>query len=52
MPCWVAVINEPIFDTSAFLTISDETGEPLYIQNKHITREIEKNSDGNYQTIK
>lgn len=47
-PCWTAVIDEPLFDSSIFLTISDETGEPLYIQNKHGIAEIEKNSDGNY----
>jgi hypothetical protein len=52
MDTWVAVIEEPIFDTSIFLTISDETGEPLYIQNKHGIREIEKDNDGNYRTIK
>jgi hypothetical protein len=49
---WIAVVDEPIFDTSIFLTISDETGEPLYIQNKHIIREIEKDSNGKYVTKK
>lgn len=51
-PCWIAVIDDPIFDTSVFLTISDETGEPLYIQNKHSVEEIAKNSDGKYYGVK
>lgn len=49
---WTVIINEPIFDSSIFLIISDETGEPIYIQNKHTTREIEKDKNGNYKTIK
>jgi hypothetical protein len=46
--CWIVVIGEPLFGSSIFLTISDETGEPLYIQSKHKVSEIEKDSDGNY----
>ncbi len=47
-PCWVVSINEPVFDSSQFLTISDETGEPLYIQGKHSVYEIQKDENGNY----
>jgi hypothetical protein len=46
---WTVAIIEPYFDTAIFLTISDETGEPLYIQNKHGVAEIEKDADGNYK---
>ena len=49
MNTWVAVIDEPIFETSEFLTISDETGEPLYYQNANmIIHEIKKDDNGNY----
>lgn len=48
MPAWTVSIDEPIFDTSIFLTISDETGEPLYIQSCHKVVEIEKDKEGNY----
>lgn len=48
IPCWVAVIDEPVFDTSVFLTISDVTGEPLYIQSSHKIVEIEKDINENY----
>jgi hypothetical protein len=44
---WTAVIDAP-FDTSEFLIISDETGEPLYIQGKHSIYEISKDDKGNY----
>lgn len=47
---WTVFIHEPIFDSSIFLIISDKTGEPLYIQNKHGVKEIKKNQTGNYQT--
>jgi hypothetical protein len=47
-PSWIVSINEPIFDNTVFLTISDETGEPLYIQNKHAVAEIKKDTDGKY----
>lgn len=47
---WVAVIDEPVFDSTIFLVISDETGEPLYMQNKHSIVEIEKDSKGKYVT--
>jgi hypothetical protein len=49
MPLWTVSIIEPVFDNAVFLTISDETGEPLYIQNKHGVAEIEKDIDGNYK---
>ncbi|WBV60101.1 hypothetical protein PFY12_13775 [Chryseobacterium camelliae] len=45
---WTIVINEPIFDSTIFLCISDEDAEPLYIRSKHKTSEIIKNSDGIY----
>lgn len=46
---WIICIHEPLFGgSSVFLTISDETGEPLYIQNKHDVVEIEKNSEEKY----
>ena len=47
-PSWVVVIDDPVFDTTDFLTISDETGEPLYIQSKHAVYEIAKDSEGKY----
>jgi hypothetical protein len=46
---WIVSIIEPIFDNAVFLTISDETGEPLYIQNKHSVAEIVKDANGNYK---
>lgn len=46
-PCWVAIIKS-LFDSVDFLVISDETGEPLYIQGKYTTSEIEKDQEGNY----
>ena len=47
-PCWTVSINT-LFDNTDFLTISDETGEPIYYQNFNmITAEIEKNSKGKY----
>jgi hypothetical protein len=49
IPCWITSVDEPIFDTSEFLTISDETGEPLYFQNSHKVIEIEKDKNGNYK---
>ena len=49
MDTWVAVIDEPIFEASEFLTISDETGEPLYYQNANMRiHEIKKDDNGNY----
>jgi hypothetical protein len=48
-PVWTVCIDEPVTDSAIFLTISDETGEPLYIQNKHGVAEIEKDADGNYR---
>jgi hypothetical protein len=37
---WVVSIEDRFFDTVDFLTISDETGEPLYFQTKHRVFEI------------
>lgn len=47
-PCWTIAIKAP-FENTDFLTISDETGEPLYYQNFNmIIYEIEKDINGNY----
>lgn len=47
-PTWTAVIKAP-FDNTDFLTISDDTGEPLYYQNFNmIVYEIGKDVNGNY----
>lgn len=47
---WTVIIRESIFDTSEFLVISDETGEPLYYQNFNmIISEIEKKSEEDYK---
>lgn len=47
-PCWTVAIKAP-FDNTDFLTISDETGEPLYYQNFNmIVYEIGKDTEGNY----
>lgn len=51
IPVWIIVINQPVFDSLAFLTISDITGEPLYIQTKHMVREIAKDEHGKYFRI-
>ncbi|MDM1074384.1 hypothetical protein HX001_18045 [Empedobacter brevis] len=49
IPTWTVSVNEPIFDTSEFLIISDETGEPLYYQNANMRiHEIQKDDNGNY----
>lgn len=48
IPAWTIVINEPVFDSLTFLIISDITGEPLYIQTKHIVSEIAKDQNGKY----
>ncbi len=48
MPTWTAVIDEPITDSYEFLVISDDTGEPLYRQSKHLVVEVKKNGDGVY----
>lgn len=49
---WTIAIKS-LFDNTDFLTISDETGEPLYYQNFNmIIAEIKKNEDGKYVTIK
>ncbi|WP_294292925.1 hypothetical protein [uncultured Chryseobacterium sp.] len=46
---WVAIVDDPIFDASEFLTISDDTGEPLYYQNANmIIHEIQKDNNVNY----
>jgi len=47
-PCWVIFVKA-LFDNNDFLTISDETGEPLYYQNFNLnTAEIAKDSEGVY----
>ncbi|WP_277013422.1 hypothetical protein [Flavobacterium lindanitolerans] len=47
---WTVSIDA-LFNNRDFLTISDETGEPLYYQNFNtLIAEIEKNSDGKYVT--
>ncbi|WP_333662944.1 hypothetical protein [Chishuiella changwenlii] len=49
LPTWTISIYETLFDTSEFLTLSDETGEPLYYQNANmIVYEIKKDDNGNY----
>jgi hypothetical protein len=45
---WTVVIIEPVSDSLIFLTISDQTGEPIYIQSKHLVREIMKDVNGKY----
>lgn len=46
---WIICIYDSIFDASDFLTISDETGEPLYYQNFNMIKaEIIKGPDGIY----
>lgn len=47
-PSWTVAIKAP-FDNIDFLTISDETGEPLYYQNFNmIIYEIGKDENDNY----
>jgi hypothetical protein len=45
---WTIYVREPLFESSIFLLLSDETGEPLYIQNKHGILEIEKDLNDKY----
>lgn len=45
---WVISIKEPVFDELQFLSISDVTGESLYIQSKQLAREIAKDENGKY----
>lgn len=48
MDTWVISIDS-IFDNRDFLTVSDETGEPLYYQNFNtVIAEITKDSNGKY----
>lgn len=47
-PLWSVTIEDSLFDTFDFLTISDETGEPLYAQSKHGVSEIIKDSNGKF----
>lgn len=47
-PVWKVAIEDEIFNTTDFLTISDETGDPLYFQTKHGVYEIFKHEDGTY----
>lgn len=46
-PCYTVIVKS-LFDSTDFLVISDETGEPLYIQGKYAISEIGKDSQGNY----
>ncbi|MFT5892069.1 MAG: hypothetical protein ACI9Y7_002178 [Dokdonia sp.] len=48
LPNWIVAIDFPLFETTDFLTISDETGDPLYFQTKHGVYEIFKREDGVY----
>lgn len=48
IPTWTIAINEPVFESTNFLIISDETGEPLYIQSSHKVEELTKDSNGKY----
>lgn len=48
---WLVYIKS-LFDNIDVLTISDETGEPLYYQNFNLRmNSIEKNSEGRYFLI-
>lgn len=51
IPAWIVSIHEPVFDNYTFLAIADETGEPLYIQNKHMAKNIVRTGDGKYTTV-
>jgi len=47
-PCWTIFIDT-LFDNTDVLTISDESGEPLYYQNFNMaTIEIRKDANGIY----
>ena len=45
---WTISIKESVFGSPDFLTISDETGEPLYYQNSHKVTKIEREPTGKY----
>jgi hypothetical protein len=48
-PCWIVMIDDTsFFNTIDFITFSDETGEPLYIQTKHSIFLICKNESAKY----
>ncbi len=47
---WTVVI-EPVSGSLTFLSISDETGEPLYIQSKHLVCEIKKDTYDKYMRV-
>ncbi|MFT5892070.1 MAG: hypothetical protein ACI9Y7_002179 [Dokdonia sp.] len=50
---WIVSIEDTsFFNTIDFLTISDETGEPLYFQTKHKVYEIFKHEDDTYYVEK
>ncbi|MFN0032441.1 MAG: hypothetical protein ACKVOR_09795 [Flavobacteriales bacterium] len=51
IPAWVISIKEPLFESIDFMTMSDETGEPLYYQTKHVVAEVVKDADGKYTTV-
>lgn len=48
MPLWTVFVREPLFDSSVFLMISDDTAEPLCIRSKYSTVALTKNAEGVY----
>lgn len=49
---WVISLNS-IFDKIDFLTISDETGEPIFIRHfSYQVQEIKRDSNGKYYLVK
>ena len=49
MSTWTVCVYDSLSDADEFLTISDETGEPLYYQNANtIITEIARDENGNY----
>lgn len=49
---WVISLNS-IFDKIDFLTVSDETGEPVFIRRfSYQVQEIKKDSNGKYYLVK
>jgi len=48
VPVWIIYVREPLFDSSVFLMISDDTAEPLCIRSKYSTVTLTKNTEGVY----
>lgn len=47
-PCWIIFIDT-LFDNTDILTISDQTGEPLYYQSFNMEiSEIKRDTEGDY----